>query len=46
MAERGTKESRHVHLDYAYDRLHCTKLQQVYEILVPDRARVVAGGPE
>ena len=44
MADRRQKESRDVHLDYAFDRLLAAKLQQVYEILVPDRVRI-AGEP-
>jgi site-specific DNA recombinase len=31
--------SRHVDLEYAFDRLLARKLEQVYDILVPDRAR-------
>ena len=41
MAERRKGKDREVRLDYAFDRLLTTKLQQVYEILVPDRVRVV-----
>jgi site-specific DNA recombinase len=38
----GDKRSnREVRLDYAFDRLLATKLQQVYEILVSDRVRVI-----
>ena len=46
MAERGTRESRHVRLDYAFDRLHSAKLQQVYEISSPIGPASLAGGPE
>ena len=39
MAER--RSQRDVHLEYAFDRLLVAKLEQVYQILVPDRVRVV-----
>ena len=39
MAER--RSQRDVHLEYAFDRLLVGKLEQVYQILVPDRVRVV-----
>ena len=42
MAEGRKGKDREVRLDYAFDRLLATKLQQVYEILVPDRVRVVS----
>src|SRR5262245_34004360 len=35
------RSRREVRLDYAFDRLLATKLQQVYEILVPDQVRVI-----
>jgi hypothetical protein len=41
MAERRKGSNREVRLDYAFDRLLTTKLQQAYEILVPDRVRVI-----
>ena len=39
MAER--RSQRDVHLEYTFDRLLVAKLEQVYQILVPDRVRVV-----
>ena len=42
MAERRSK--RDVHLEYSFDRLLVAKLEQVYQILVPDRVRVVGDG--
>jgi len=45
MVERGTREGQHVRLDYTFDRLHSVKLQPVYEILVPGRARVAGARP-
>src|SRR5262245_13071657 len=39
---RRKGKDREVCLDYAFDRLLTAKLQQVYEILVPDRVRVVS----
>ena len=41
MAESRKRSNREVRLDYAFDRLLATKLQQVYEILVSDRVRIV-----
>jgi len=41
MAESRKGSNRKVRLDYAFDRLLTTKLQQAYEILVPDRVRVI-----
>ena len=41
MAEQRRGKDREVCLDYAFDRLLAAKLQQVYEILVPDQVRVV-----
>ena len=41
MAKQRTKERRDVHLDYVFDRLLAAKLQQVYEILVPEHVRLV-----
>ncbi len=32
-----------VHVDYAFDRLHDSKLVQAYSILVPARERPLAG---
>ena len=40
MAESCKRSNREVRLDYAFDRLLATKLQHVYEILVPDRIRI------
>lgn len=42
MAERR-RTSHDIDLVYAFDRLLATKLEQVYGILVPDRARRVGG---
>jgi hypothetical protein len=42
MAER--RSQRDVHLEYSFDRLLIAKLEQVYQILVPDRVRVVGNG--
>ena len=42
MAER--RSQRDVCLEYAFDRLLVAKLEQVYQILVPDRVRVVGYG--
>ena len=42
MAEQRRGKDREVCLDYAFDRLLAAKLQQVYEILVPDRVRAVS----
>ena len=45
MADRRSRRVRYkVHLDYAFDRLHASKLQQVYERLVPDQARIAGEG--
>ena len=44
MAERNKGARRDVHLDYVFARLLFAKLQQIYEILVPDRFRT-AGDP-
>ena len=33
------RQGHDVYLDYVFDRLLAAKLEQVYEILVPDRAR-------
>jgi hypothetical protein len=42
MADRRSRRDRHqVQLDYAFDRLLGTKLQQIYELLVPDQVRIV-----
>jgi hypothetical protein len=32
---------RAIHLEFAFDRLLAAKLEQAYDILVPDRVRVV-----
>ena len=42
MAERLSQPD--VRLEYAFDRLLVAKLEQVYQILVPDRVRVVGKG--
>ena len=42
MAESRKRKDREIRLDYGFDRLLATKLQQAYEILVPDRVRVVS----
>jgi hypothetical protein len=42
MGDSHQRNNREVRLDYAFDRLLATKLQQAYEILVPDQ--VDAGG--
>jgi hypothetical protein len=39
MAERQSQ--RDVRLEYTFDRLLVAKLEQVYQILVPDRVRIV-----
>ena len=41
MGDRRKRKDREVRLDYAFDRLLAGKLQQVYEILVPDRVRII-----
>ena len=38
MADRR-RRSHEIYLEYTFDRLLATKLAQVYDILVPDRAR-------
>ena len=38
MADRRPR-SRHVDLEYTFDRLLARKLEQAYDILVPDRVR-------
>ncbi len=42
MAER--RRRREVCLEYAFDRLFPIKLQQAYELLVPDRVRIAGEG--
>jgi hypothetical protein len=42
MAER--RNQRDVCLEYSFDRLLVAKLEQVYQILVPDRVRIVGDG--
>src|ERR1700747_122416 len=34
---------RAIHLEFAFDRLRAAKLEQAYDILVPDRVRIVGG---
>ena len=42
MAERGRNRDRYqVRLYYSFDRLFGSKLQQVYELLVPDQVRII-----
>ncbi len=41
MAERGGQRPREVRLDYTFDRMFTAKLQQAYEVLAPDRVRLV-----
>lgn len=41
MADRHQGRDREVRLDYAFDRSLTAKIQQAYEILVPDRVRLV-----
>jgi hypothetical protein len=40
MAERRKPKSLDVNFDYVFDRLLIHKLQQAYEILVPDNVRI------
>src|SRR5258708_16215905 len=40
MVEQGPIR-RAIHLEFAFDRLLAAKLEQAYDILVPDRVRVV-----
>src|SRR5262252_3511350 len=42
MAEPRSR--RDVCLEYSFDRLLVSKLEQVYQILVPDRVRIVGNG--
>ena len=35
---------RAIHLEFAFDRLLAAKLEQAYDILVPDRVRIVGKG--
>src|SRR5580765_6590974 len=42
MAERQ-QIRRSVQLEFAFDRLRASKLEQAYDILVPDRVRIVGG---
>jgi hypothetical protein len=42
MAERQ-QIRRSVQLEFAFDRLRAAKLEQAYDILVPDRVRIVGG---
>ena len=45
MADRRSRRDRYqVQLDYAFDRLLGSKLQQVYERLVPDQVRIAGEG--
>src|SRR5271157_2200651 len=42
MVERRSRRGHYqVQFDYAFDRLLGTKLQQVYELLVPDQVRII-----
>ena len=42
MAERQ-QIRRSVQLEFAFDRLRAAKLEQAYDILVPDRVRIAGG---
>src|ERR1700678_4807984 len=45
MADRRSRPDRYqVQLDYAFDRLLGSKLQQVYERLVPNQVRIAGQG--
>src|SRR5271166_4034561 len=44
MAER--QQERDVQLEFVFDRLVAAKLEQVYEILVPDQVRIVRAGAD
>ena len=46
MAERRKPKSLDVNFDYVFDRLLIHKLQQAYEILVPDNVRITRGQME
>lgn len=39
----GRRRSPEISLEYAFDRLLASKLERVYSILVPDRARLLGG---
>jgi len=41
VAERGTGRPCTIHLEYRFDRLLPGKLEQAYELLVPDRRRPI-----
>jgi len=45
MADRR-RRSHDLHLEYRFDRLLATKLEQVYDILVPERVRRAGGSLE
>jgi hypothetical protein len=46
MAERRKPKSLDVNFDYVFDRLLIHKLQQAYEILVPDNVRIIGNQTE
>jgi hypothetical protein len=46
MAERRKPKSLDVNCDCVFDRLLIHKLQQAYEILVPDNVRITGGQME
>ena len=46
MAERRKPKSLDVNFDYVFDRLLIHKLQQAYEILVPDNRRIIGNQTE
>jgi hypothetical protein len=46
MAERPKRKSLDVSFDYVFDRLLIHKLQQAYEILVPDNVRIIGNQTE
>ena len=46
MAERRKGKCLEVNCDYVFDRLLISKLQQAYEILVPDNCRIIGNQTE
>ena len=46
MAERRKRKYLEVNYDYVFDRLLIHKLQQAYEILVPDNCRIIGNQTE
>ena len=45
MAERRSHD-RSIQFQHAFDRLLAVKLEQVYEILVPEQVRAVGADPQ